>query len=129
MPESSSTQVLLFQYIPIIRPEEDRHVPIPHSLQPRATVSSRAWRLRQKAAPADIAAIKACLKAPGKGELRGRVHGIVADPCIKAAAPSDDGGRQKVKACAARELAAGRRCSTTRSSASPRAAFRTSQKP
>ena len=61
----------------------------------------------QKAAPADIAAIKACLKAAAeKASFGGQCIGIVADPCIKAAAPTDDGGSTKVKACAARELAA-----------------------
>jgi hypothetical protein len=61
----------------------------------------------QKAAPADVAAIKACLKAAAdKAGFGGACIGIVADPCIKAAAPSDDGGSTKVKACAARELAA-----------------------
>ena len=63
--------------------------------------------LAQKAAPADVAAIKACLKsATDKESFGGACIGIVADPCIKAAAPSDDGGSTKVKACAARELAA-----------------------
>jgi hypothetical protein len=63
--------------------------------------------LAQKAAPADIAALKACLKTAGeKATFGGECVGIVADPCIKAAAPSDDGGSTKVKACAARELAA-----------------------
>jgi len=61
----------------------------------------------QKAAPADIAAIKACLKAAAeKASFGGQCIGIVADPCIKAASPTDDGGSTKVKACAARELAA-----------------------
>jgi len=61
----------------------------------------------QKAAPADLAAIKACLKtAASKESFGGQCIGIVADPCIKAAAPTDDGGSTKVKACAARELAA-----------------------
>ena len=59
----------------------------------------------QKAAPPDIAAIKACLKtAAEKASFGGQCIGIVADPCIKAAAPTDDGGATKVRACAAREL-------------------------
>lgn len=63
--------------------------------------------LAQKAAPADIAAIKACLKsATEKEAFGGACIGIVADPCIKAAAPTDDGGSTKVKACATRELVA-----------------------
>jgi hypothetical protein len=59
----------------------------------------------QKAAPADMAAIKACLKAAAeKPSFGGECVGLVADPCIKAAAPTDDGSNAKVKACAAREL-------------------------
>jgi uncharacterized protein YecT (DUF1311 family) len=70
-------------------------------------IAATSPALAQKAAPADIAAIKACLKAAGeKASFGGECIGIVADPCIKAAAPSDDGGSTKVKACAARELAA-----------------------
>lgn len=63
--------------------------------------------LAQKASPADVAAIKACLKSASEKErFGGECIGVVADPCIKGAAPTDDGGSTKVKACAARELAA-----------------------
>lgn len=62
--------------------------------------------LAQKAAPADVTAIKNCLKAATEKErFGGECIGAVADPCIKTAAPTDDGGNTKVKACAARELA------------------------
>jgi hypothetical protein len=63
--------------------------------------------LAQKGAPADIAAIRTCLKAAEeKASFGSECVGTIADPCIKAAAPSDDGGGTKVKACATRELKA-----------------------
>lgn len=72
-----------------------------------ASIAGLSSALAQKAAPADVAAIKACLKTAGeKSSFGGECVGLIADPCIKAAAPSDDGGSTKVKACAARELAA-----------------------
>jgi hypothetical protein len=69
-------------------------------------IVAAAPALAQRATPADTAAVKACLKAAQeKGAFGGECVGVVADPCIKTAAPTDDGGNTKVKACAARELA------------------------
>lgn len=66
---------------------------------------SVAPALAQKATPADSQAVAACLtKADEAGRYPGHCIGIVADPCIAAAAGKNNDWDNS-RACAARELA------------------------
>ena len=70
-----------------------------------ASLSFASMAFAQGTAPADVAAIDACLKtAEERGGFGGTCVGLVADPCIKAAEGAND-DVAKWKACGARELA------------------------
>jgi hypothetical protein len=70
-----------------------------------ANLSLASMAFAQGPAPADVTVIDACLKTAEKtGGFGGACVGLVADPCIKAAA-GVNGDVDNWKACAARELA------------------------